>query len=159
MPVRHIGGYSANVERLHGPGYALLGNAGEFLDPVFSSGVTIALRSAHLAVQTLERQSTERRSTGRQSTMCRYEKGLIRSVHSSSGGTRESCRTSSFIRIKHRRSRGLSARCWRGTRGTNRIRTWPIRCAGSTRFMRYARVREGTRIALKLGPCIRCRHA
>ncbi|MFM0021358.1 NAD(P)/FAD-dependent oxidoreductase [Paraburkholderia azotifigens] len=56
MPVRHIGGYSANVERLHGPGFALLGNAGEFLDPVFSSGVTIALRSAHLAVKTLERQ-------------------------------------------------------------------------------------------------------
>lgn len=56
MPVRHIGGYSANVEHLHGPGYALLGNAGEFLDPVFSSGVTIALRSAHLAVKTLERQ-------------------------------------------------------------------------------------------------------
>ncbi|MGF6568349.1 hypothetical protein SAMN05443245_2694 [Paraburkholderia fungorum] len=56
MPVRHIGGYSANVERLHGPGYALLGNAGEFLDPVFSSGVTIALRSAQLAVQTLNRQ-------------------------------------------------------------------------------------------------------
>jgi len=56
MPVNHIGGYSANVERLHGPGYALLGNAGEFLDPVFSSGVTIALRSAHLAVQTLKRQ-------------------------------------------------------------------------------------------------------
>ncbi|HWX11077.1 MAG TPA: NAD(P)/FAD-dependent oxidoreductase [Trinickia sp.] len=56
MPVRHIGGYSANVERLHGPGYALLGNAGEFLDPVFSSGVTIALRSAHLAAHTLEQQ-------------------------------------------------------------------------------------------------------
>jgi flavin-dependent dehydrogenase len=56
MPVRHIGGYAANVERLHGPGYALLGNAGEFLDPVFSSGVTIALRSAQLAVQTLNRQ-------------------------------------------------------------------------------------------------------
>ncbi|MFM0225737.1 NAD(P)/FAD-dependent oxidoreductase [Paraburkholderia dipogonis] len=56
MPVRHIGGYAANVERLHGPGYALLGNAGEFLDPVFSSGLTIALRSAHLAVETLNRQ-------------------------------------------------------------------------------------------------------
>ncbi|WP_413193624.1 NAD(P)/FAD-dependent oxidoreductase [Pararobbsia alpina] len=56
MPVRHIGGYAANVERLHGPGYALLGNAGEFLDPVFSSGVTIALRSSHLAVKALERQ-------------------------------------------------------------------------------------------------------
>ncbi|MFT4069583.1 NAD(P)/FAD-dependent oxidoreductase [Paraburkholderia sp.] len=56
MPVRQIGGYAANVERLHGPGYALLGNAGEFLDPVFSSGVTIALRSAHLAARTLNRQ-------------------------------------------------------------------------------------------------------
>ncbi|KVM73387.1 MULTISPECIES: NAD(P)/FAD-dependent oxidoreductase [Burkholderia] len=56
MPVRHIGGYAANVERLHGEGYALLGNAGEFLDPVFSSGVTIALRSAQLAVRTLERE-------------------------------------------------------------------------------------------------------
>ncbi|WP_321963151.1 NAD(P)/FAD-dependent oxidoreductase [Paraburkholderia sp. J7] len=55
MPVNQIGGYSANVERLHGPGYALLGNAGEFLDPVFSSGVTIALRSAHLAVKVVER--------------------------------------------------------------------------------------------------------
>lgn len=55
MPVRHIGGYAANVERLHGPGYALLGNAGEFLDPIFSSGVTIALRSSHLAVGALER--------------------------------------------------------------------------------------------------------
>jgi flavin-dependent dehydrogenase len=56
MPVRQIGGYAANVEKLHGPGYALLGNAGEFLDPVFSSGVTIALRSAHLAANTLARQ-------------------------------------------------------------------------------------------------------
>jgi flavin-dependent dehydrogenase len=56
MPVRRICGYASNVESLHGHGYALLGNAGEFLDPIFSSGVTIALRSAHLAVATLERQ-------------------------------------------------------------------------------------------------------
>ncbi|MGR3907286.1 NAD(P)/FAD-dependent oxidoreductase [Burkholderia sp. SR8] len=56
MPVRRISGYASNVERLHGPGYALLGNAGEFLDPIFSSGVTIAMRSAHLAVAALERQ-------------------------------------------------------------------------------------------------------
>ncbi|CAB3798721.1 3-(3-hydroxy-phenyl)propionate/3-hydroxycinnamic acid hydroxylase [Paraburkholderia caffeinitolerans] len=55
MPVRQISGYSANVASLHGAGYALLGNAGEFLDPVFSSGVTIALRSAHLAVEVLKR--------------------------------------------------------------------------------------------------------
>ncbi|QGZ65693.1 NAD(P)-binding protein [Paraburkholderia acidisoli] len=56
MPVRQISGYAANVARLHGAGYALLGNAGEFLDPVFSSGVTIALRSAHLAAAVLKRE-------------------------------------------------------------------------------------------------------
>jgi len=51
-----IKGYAANVKSLHGPGFALLGNAAEFLDPVFSSGVTIALHSAKLAAQTLDRQ-------------------------------------------------------------------------------------------------------
>lgn len=55
-PVGEIVGYSANVKSLHGPGFALLGNAAEFLDPVFSSGVTIALQSAKLAAQTLDRQ-------------------------------------------------------------------------------------------------------
>jgi flavin-dependent dehydrogenase len=55
-PARMIGGYSASVTRLHGNGFALLGNAAEFLDPVFSSGVTIALRSAQLAAQALHRQ-------------------------------------------------------------------------------------------------------
>ncbi|MEX6501400.1 NAD(P)/FAD-dependent oxidoreductase [Pseudomonas zhanjiangensis] len=55
-PARAIGGYSANVKRLHGPGFALLGNAAEFLDPVFSSGVTIAMRSASMAAGVLHRQ-------------------------------------------------------------------------------------------------------
>ncbi|WP_295996443.1 NAD(P)/FAD-dependent oxidoreductase [Rugamonas sp.] len=55
-PARQIVGYSANVDQLWGPGYALLGNAGEFLDPVFSSGVTIAFKSASLAAAVLQRQ-------------------------------------------------------------------------------------------------------
>jgi flavin-dependent dehydrogenase len=55
-PARQIVGYSANVDQLWGPGYALLGNAGEFLDPVFSSGVTIAFKSASLAAAALQRQ-------------------------------------------------------------------------------------------------------
>ncbi|MDD2761710.1 MAG: NAD(P)/FAD-dependent oxidoreductase [Methylomonas sp.] len=55
-PANHIGGYSADVSRLQGNGFALLGNAGEFLDPVFSSGVTIAMKSASLAVPLVDRQ-------------------------------------------------------------------------------------------------------
>jgi flavin-dependent dehydrogenase len=54
-PVRTLVGYSANVKHLAGRNYALLGNAGEFLDPVFSSGVTIALKSSSLAVPLLGR--------------------------------------------------------------------------------------------------------
>lgn len=55
-PVGEITGYAASVKRLHGPGFALLGNAAEFLDPVFSSGVTIAMKSASLATGVLDRQ-------------------------------------------------------------------------------------------------------
>ena len=55
-PARQIVGYSANVKSLWGKGFALLGNAGEFLDPVFSSGVTIAFKSASLASQCLARE-------------------------------------------------------------------------------------------------------
>jgi flavin-dependent dehydrogenase len=55
-PVGELSGYAASVKSLFGPGFALLGNAAEFLDPVFSSGVTIALQSAKLASQALDRQ-------------------------------------------------------------------------------------------------------
>ncbi|WP_394252525.1 NAD(P)/FAD-dependent oxidoreductase [Vibrio profundi] len=54
--VGEIGGYSANVKHLATDRYALLGNAGEFLDPVFSSGVTIAMKSADIATECLVKQ-------------------------------------------------------------------------------------------------------
>ena len=55
-PVGEIVGYAAKVSSLYGNGFALLGNAAEFLDPVFSSGVTIAMKSAMLASDILDRQ-------------------------------------------------------------------------------------------------------
>ena len=55
-PVRKLVGYAANVKSLCGAGYALLGNAGEFLDPVFSSGVTIAVKSSSLAAAAIARE-------------------------------------------------------------------------------------------------------
>ncbi|AOA60004.1 FAD-dependent oxidoreductase [Acinetobacter larvae] len=54
-PVRSLVGYSANVKYLAQHNFALLGNAGEFLDPVFSSGITIALKSSSLAVPLVEK--------------------------------------------------------------------------------------------------------
>ncbi|API87431.1 NAD(P)/FAD-dependent oxidoreductase [Francisella uliginis] len=52
--VQTIKGYSSNVSKLYGDKFALLGNAAEFLDPVFSSGITIAVKSASLAANLLD---------------------------------------------------------------------------------------------------------
>jgi len=41
----YIGGYSIAVTRLYDEGYVLTGNSTEFLDPVFSAGVTFATES------------------------------------------------------------------------------------------------------------------
>ncbi|WP_325891722.1 NAD(P)/FAD-dependent oxidoreductase [Grimontia sp. NTOU-MAR1] len=71
-----IGGYSANVSTLATDKFALLGNAGEFLDPVFSSGVTIAMKSAELAVNSLSRQL----SGEKVDWLNEYEKPLLRGV-------------------------------------------------------------------------------
>ena len=54
-PVRVIDGYSKKVDRLHGPRWVVVGNASDFLDPVFSSGVTLALESSLLAAKLAER--------------------------------------------------------------------------------------------------------
>lgn len=54
-PVQKITGYACNVKALWGQNFALLGNAGEFLDPVFSSGVTIAMKSASLIAPLVSR--------------------------------------------------------------------------------------------------------
>jgi flavin-dependent dehydrogenase len=54
--VNQINGYAADVSSLVGKNFALLGNAGEFLDPVFSSGVTIAVKSADLAASLLMKE-------------------------------------------------------------------------------------------------------
>lgn len=46
---RTIEGYSISTKQLYGDGFALVGNATEFLDPVFSSGVTFAVESGRRA--------------------------------------------------------------------------------------------------------------
>lgn len=46
---KKLGGYAVSCKKLYGKGYVLVGNATEFLDPIFSSGVTFAIESGHLA--------------------------------------------------------------------------------------------------------------
>jgi len=56
MKVKCINGYATSVKSLYGTGYVLTGNSTEFLDPIFSSGVTLATESAYRAAEILVRQ-------------------------------------------------------------------------------------------------------
>jgi len=51
-----IKNYSKSVKQLYGKGYALTGNSAEFLDPVFSSGITFATESALLAAKLITKE-------------------------------------------------------------------------------------------------------
>jgi len=53
---RTISGYSCAVKKLRGDNFCLVGNATEFLDPIFSSGVTLALESGNRATKCVIRQ-------------------------------------------------------------------------------------------------------
>lgn len=56
FPFNYLPGYTTKSKGLYGRHFALLGASGEFLDPVFSSGVTIAVQSAKLAAECVGRQ-------------------------------------------------------------------------------------------------------
>ncbi|ASV29810.1 NAD(P)/FAD-dependent oxidoreductase [Maribacter cobaltidurans] len=51
-----IKNFAKSVKQLYGKGYVLTGNSAEFLDPVFSSGVTFATESAHLSAKLIAKE-------------------------------------------------------------------------------------------------------
>jgi len=56
FPPQRITGFACSVKKLFGPQFALAGNATEFLDPIFSSGVTLAMESGLCAARVAARQ-------------------------------------------------------------------------------------------------------
>ncbi|MEO8933242.1 MAG: NAD(P)/FAD-dependent oxidoreductase [Xanthomarina sp.] len=52
----NIKNYSKAVKKLYGKGFVLTGNSAEFLDPVFSSGVTFATESALLSAKLITKE-------------------------------------------------------------------------------------------------------
>lgn len=52
-PAKSIGNYSYGMSRYAGDGYVMVGDAGAFLDPVFSSGVFLAMKSAQMAATSI----------------------------------------------------------------------------------------------------------
>jgi flavin-dependent dehydrogenase len=53
-PVEATGNYSYVCDRTHGSNYLLLGDAYTFIDPVFSSGVMLAMQSAFVGADTVD---------------------------------------------------------------------------------------------------------
>lgn len=53
-PVQAIGDYSYKTSRISGDGFCLVGDAACFLDPVFSTGVLLAMTSSELAVEAID---------------------------------------------------------------------------------------------------------
>ncbi len=53
---RKIVNYAVSVKQLYGDGYVLCGNSTEFLDPIFSSGVTLAISSGYKAATLAAKQ-------------------------------------------------------------------------------------------------------
>lgn len=56
FPAKVIEGYSSSVTRYYGDAYVLTGNSTEFLDPIFSSGVTFAIESGAKAAELIDEQ-------------------------------------------------------------------------------------------------------
>ncbi len=56
FPAQRITAFACGVKKLHGPHFALAGNSTEFLDPIFSSGVTLAIASANRAAKVITRE-------------------------------------------------------------------------------------------------------
>ena len=52
--VQATGNFSYSSDHTHGPGYLLIGDAYAFIDPVFSSGVMLAMQGGFLAADTVE---------------------------------------------------------------------------------------------------------
>jgi flavin-dependent dehydrogenase len=53
-PVHVTGNYAYECTRMHGPGWLLLGDAYSFVDPMFSSGVFLAMNSAERAIDVVD---------------------------------------------------------------------------------------------------------
>jgi flavin-dependent dehydrogenase len=56
--VQYIGDYSYFCEKKYGRNYAMVGDAGAFLDPIFSSGIYVGMHSAELVTNAIHKKLT-----------------------------------------------------------------------------------------------------
>lgn len=79
-PLVATANYSYTSRRYTGNGYILIGDAAAFIDPLFSSGVMMAMRSAAFAAEVVDTWLDNRKLGGR--LMRDYERRVRRALHS-----------------------------------------------------------------------------
>lgn len=77
-PVHVTGNYAYECTRMSGPGWVLLGDAWAFVDPMFSSGVYLAMNSAELGAAAID--AALREPARERALMRRLEKRLARGL-------------------------------------------------------------------------------
>jgi flavin-dependent dehydrogenase len=70
---RNIKDWSYTCSRFHGPGWALVGDAAAFIDPLLSTGVTLAMRSAYGVSRAIDSALRDPRTEAE--SLARYENG------------------------------------------------------------------------------------
>ena len=70
--VEATGNFSYECERSHGPNYLLLGDAYAFIDPIFSSGVMLAMNSAFVGADAVD--TCLRTPAGSAAALARFDK-------------------------------------------------------------------------------------
>lgn len=68
--------FSYEMRKLVGPNYALVGDAAGFIDPIFSTGVFLAMKSADIATAAV----AERLSKGRMTQLRKYQRDMTRAL-------------------------------------------------------------------------------
>ncbi len=74
--VEATGNFSYACDRTHGPGYMLLGDAYAFIDPVFSSGVLLAMNSAFIGSEAVD--AILRRPADARAALARFDRLMKR---------------------------------------------------------------------------------
>jgi 1H-pyrrole-2-carbonyl-[peptidyl-carrier protein] chlorinase len=78
-PLKAEGDYSYAMSQICGDRFVMIGDAARFVDPIFSSGVSVALNSARIACEDILVEHAAGGDYGRE-TFSRYEKKLRRGV-------------------------------------------------------------------------------
>jgi flavin-dependent dehydrogenase len=79
IPAQATGNYSYLSKRMHGPGFLMVGDAFAFIDPVFSSGVYLAMHGAERSVPLVEAWLTGNRRSYRKACK-QYQREIERGI-------------------------------------------------------------------------------